>query len=232
MVLEGNMRDFPLSDLLTMVSDSAVTGMIEIGEQGYAGRIFCRNGRVYHIESAQQNCYDAIRQLIELHEAPFRFIAGVHYADDTLWPDQIALIGFTRRQEELYRRVRKYIPRLDWIPVLCIFSSGARIRLSAAIWPILAGIDGQRSVAEIAALVGQEPFEIGLAIGDLIARGLANIKPPHAVTPAAPPASPRADEQNSGGFFERLLMGKTRDTILQFTTKAQSVEDASASPCL
>jgi hypothetical protein len=224
MNLEGNIREFPLSDLLTLVSDSAVTGLIEIGERERAGRIFCSDGRVYHAEAGALAGVDAIRQMLDLQDAPFRFIAGVRHAAETLWPDSQMLIGFIRRQEQFYRRVRQYIPSLAWIPVLCISSGGASIRLNAAIWPILATMDGQRSVVEIARLLGQEPIEIGLAISDLIGRGLCNIKPPYAASAeAARPAEPVASdaeavldaqaptEEDAGGFFEWLLTGKSAE---------------------
>ena len=209
MLLEGNIREFSLPDLLTMVADSGVTGLLEIGAHPHAGRIFCRDGGIYHVELRQHSDYDALHQLLECEDAPFRFVAGVQHTTETFWSDRQALIGFLRRHEQLYRRMRRHIPSLDWIPVLCTFSSDTCVRLSAAIWPVLAAIDGQRSVAEIAALIGQEPLEIGVAIGDLIARGLANIKPPRAALPQAAPAPSAPARRTGGRFFEWLLMGKT-----------------------
>jgi hypothetical protein len=202
-----------------MISDSAVTGLIEISQHEPAGRIFCRDGRVYHAETGGETGVDAIRQMLDLQDAQFRFIAGVHHATETLWPDAQMLIGFIRRQEQFYRRVRQYIPSLAWIPVLCVSSDIASIRLNAAVWPILALVDGQRSVAENAELLGQEPVEIGLAIGDLIGRGLSNIKPPRAARPAEPPTSESEAvpaeqapaEEDTSGFFEWLLTGKSAE---------------------
>ena len=209
MQLEGNIRDFPLSELLALVADSAITGVLEIGDHAESGRIFCRNGCVYHAELHEYRDYQALDRLLEWHHAPFRFIAGVERAAETFWPDRHALIEYARRFERLHRRMRRSIPNLDWIPVLCAFNSDARIRLSAAIWPVLAAVDGQRSVAEIAAHIGHEPLEIGVAIGDLIGRGLANIKPPQAIREQAATATYTSDAKAAGSFFEWLLTGKT-----------------------
>ncbi|HEX5689253.1 MAG TPA: DUF4388 domain-containing protein [Roseiflexaceae bacterium] len=209
MQLEGNIRDFPLSELLTLIADSAISGMLEIEQHADVGRIFCRDGRVYHVELREHCDYAALDRLIEWNQASFRFIAGVEHGTETFWPSRQALIGYVRRAERLHRQMRRYIPRLDWIPVLCAFRNDTSVRLSTAIWPILAAVDGQRSVAEIAALIGQEPLEIGVAVSDLIGRGLAYIKPPRAFPDDIAPATSADEEDTAGSFFEWLLTGRT-----------------------
>ncbi len=62
--------------------------------------------------------------------------------------------------------------------MLCASDNRERVRISTTVWPVLAMVDSQRSVAEIAAALGHEPLEIGMALSQLIARGLVNLKPP------------------------------------------------------
>jgi hypothetical protein len=224
MQLEGSTRQFPLSELIALMSESAVTGMLEIGAPDRAGRIFCHTGQVYHAEAGDQSGFDAIRAMIQADEAPFRFVSGARHNAETLWPDSLSLIGYLRRQELLQRRMRRHIPTLEWIPALRASGGGEDVRLSATLWPALALIDGQRSVAEIAALLGHEPFEVAALLGQLVARGLAAIKPPQTATlpsseqPACiatpgltDPTGERAASAvptSSMGFFERLLTGR------------------------
>jgi Domain of unknown function (DUF4388) len=223
MQLEGNTRQFPLSELIALMGESSVTGVLEIGAPDRAGRIFCRTGQIYHAEAGDQTGFDAIRQMIQTDGAPFRFTLGACHSDETLWPDSLSLIGHLRRQELLQRRMQRHIPSLEWIPALRA-SGDEEVRLSATLWPALALIDGQRSVAEIAALLGYEPFEVGTLLGQLVARGLAAIKPPQ--TAAAPNSEqPACDAASSViapasehiapaipaasiGFFERLLTSR------------------------
>jgi uncharacterized protein DUF4388 len=236
MKLEGSIRQFPLSDLISMILTNSATGVLEVGGPALIGQIFCRSGRIYHALAGEQDGVEAIRHMIEAYDVPFRFIGGVRHAAETLWPDAQMLIGFARRQEQLLRRVRPYIPSLDWVPVLCASNSRDGVRISATIWPVLAMIDGQCSVAEIAAALGHEPLEIGLTLSQLIARGLVNLKPPQRTTaqaPASPPSPPPArpnpppaqplaaaasgrhmaasEGESFGGFFEWLLTGRSEE---------------------
>src|SRR5262245_6491899 len=160
MKLEGSIRQFPLSDLISMILTSSATGVLEVGAPTLVGQIFCRSGRVYHALAGEQVGVEAVRHLIEAYDAPFRFIADVRHGAETLWPDAQMLIGFARRQEQMLQRMRPYIPSLEWVPVLCAPSGRERVRISMTVWPVLALVDGQRSVAEIAAALGHEPFEI------------------------------------------------------------------------
>jgi hypothetical protein len=224
MQLEGSTQQYPLSELIALLSENSITGVLEIGAPDAIGRIFCRAGQVYHAEASNAFGFDAFRRLIQADDAPFHIILGAHHRDDTLWPDTLSLIAHVRRQELLYRRMRRHIPALDWVPVLRAANGDAEVRLNATLWPALALIDGQRSVAAIAAELGHEPFEVGMLLGQLVARGLAAIEPPQPAAQLRPEqsacdAAPGLTEPNceatasatrpaSSGFFEQLLTGR------------------------
>jgi hypothetical protein len=209
-----------------MISDSSVTGMLEVEGPGAVGRIFCRAGQIYHAEAGDETGFHAFHQLIQADDAPFRFLIGAHHSDETLWVDTLSLIGHVRRQELLCRRMRRHIPMLESIPVLRAPNGDAEVCLSATLWPALALVDGQRSVAAIAAELGYEPFEVGMLLGQLVARGLATIKPqpagqisaeelandttPGMIEPIAEGAVSPAPTSSSG-FFERLLTGRPEE---------------------
>jgi Domain of unknown function (DUF4388) len=223
MQLEGSTQEFPLSDLITMMSQSSATGVLEIRIPEHVGRIFCHDGQVYHAETSDQTGFEAFRTMLQADDAPFRFIFGVRHGDATLWPDTLSLISYVRQQEQLHRHMCHHIPTLECVLRLRPSSGSEAVQLSATIWPALALIDGQRSVAEIADLLGHEPFEVGTLLGQLVARGLATVKAPQTATtsseqPAgdAPPDETAwadahtapAGPATSIGFFERLLTGR------------------------
>jgi hypothetical protein len=221
MQLEGSTRQFPLSKLIALISENCATGVLEIDLLGTIGRIFCCAGQIYHAEVGDTTAFDALRQLIQTDDAAFRFVMGARHCDETLRADMLSLIGHVRRQEQLYRRMRQYIPTLESIPALRAPNGDAEVRLSATLWPALALVDGQRNVAAIAAELGHEPFEVGMLLGQLVARGLAAIKPQPAAQPKAEPADQADPGATSGelaasavgsspiGFFERLLTSRS-----------------------
>jgi hypothetical protein len=220
MQLEGSTRQFPLSKLIALIGESSATGVLEIDVLGAIGRLFCCAGQVYHAEVGDETAFDALRQLIQIDDAAFRFVLGARHCDETLRADTLSLIGHIRRQELLYRRMCQHIPTLESIPMLRAPNGDAEVRLSATVWPALALVDGQRSVAAIAAELGHEPFEVGMLLGQLVARGLATIKPQPTAQPNAQPADQAAPGATSNemsasavgappiGFFERLLTSR------------------------
>jgi uncharacterized protein DUF4388 len=218
---EGSTREFPLSTLIALVGESSATGVLEIDALGATGRICCCAGQVNHAEIGDQTAFDALRQLVQADDAAFRFVLGAHHCDQTLQADTPSLILHVRQQELLYRRMRQHIPSLGSILALRAPNGDVEVRLSATLWPALALVDGQRSVAAIAAELGHEPFEVGMLLGQLVERGLATIMPqPAARADATQPADAPAPGVTTGevavdaagdspiGFFERLLTSR------------------------
>jgi hypothetical protein len=201
MQLESTLQQFPLSEIMAMMVASLVSGGLEIGSPSRPiGRLFCRDGRLYHAVAGDRTGIAAIRRLAEERDAPFRFIAGMVCEEATLPYDSEVSVGLAKRTEQLWSQVRPYLPSLEWVPVLCENSTEEQVRLDQTHWPALATVDGQRSVAEIAALLGYEPLEVAVALSDLIARGLVLVEPParRGLGPVSVPAP-------EGDFLERLV---------------------------
>jgi len=201
-----------------MMVNSSVKGVLEIGAQASVGQIFCRDGWLYHATAGEQTGVAAMRHIVKAHAAPFRFVPGVASPAETLWRDPEVLIAFIRRQEQLHAQLRPSIPSLDWVPALLARIDDMPIQLSAAVWPILATIDGQRSVEDIAMLLWQEPVEVGIAISELIERGLARIAPPQQAAPAGGNIQPAPGE----GFLERLLVTSDLSSADRIAAAARS----------
>jgi hypothetical protein len=197
---EGTLNEFALSELLAMMVSSSVTGVLEVGGMP-GGRIFCRDGRLYHAETESQAGVAALRALPAQYDAPFRFSAHVEHPDETLHVDSRRLVGLVERDEQLWARTRQSIPSLDWVPELC-HNSAASVRIDLASWRVITAVDGWRSVAEIAAQIGREPQEVGAEVGELVKRQLARLSPPRSWEPPSPPAAQPAT------FFDRLLSGQ------------------------
>jgi uncharacterized protein DUF4388 len=193
---ESTIDQISLSELLSRMISSSVTGVLEVGDHPCIGQVFCRDGWVYHAASGDKVSVAALRRILEAQNARVRFIPGVTCETETLWRDPKVLIDFTKRQEELQARVRPYISSMTWVPLLHARTDDTRVQLSRDDWQVLAAVDGRRSVTEIAELLWQEPLEVALAISALVERGLVHVRPPEAPYTTFMPA---------GGFLERLL---------------------------
>lgn len=214
MLLESTLSQFALSELLSMMVASSVTGVLEVGTPAAPiGRLFCRGGQIYHATAGELEGQAALDELITIADAPFRFIAGAQSDESSLSADSIALVELVRRRELYYKEMREHVPGFDWVPVLSA-SRTTPVSLHEEIWPVLAAIDGKSTIAQIADATGHDPFEAGAMVSYLIKRSLAAVAPPHAPDQAealfrrsgpgrpAPPARARAS------LVEWLLMGR------------------------
>lgn len=172
MQLESTLAQFPLDELIELAIATVVTGVIEVGPGGAAGRIFCRDGRLYHVTTRTHEGFDALCQLFEEHDAPFCFVSGVTSDTITLWHDSSTLVSQAKQQAQRWQHVRKYIHDLNWVPMLLDKESHTNVQISESTWPILAVVNGQHSIAEIAIALGQVPLEVCAGLYELQQQGV------------------------------------------------------------
>jgi hypothetical protein len=218
--LEGTLDKFPLRELIEMVTYSSVTGVLEVRAGAEIGQIFFRDGRPYHAIAGQATGINATAAIFEERDAPFRFVADQDTAESTLWQDTWEIIERSEEQARKWLGVRERIPTMEYVPALCDTPAIGQVQISEAAWPVLAAIDGQRTVEQIAEYLNLVLLDCCLALVFLIDRGLIMVQPPRqqfkkptinrlAAEQATPQAkAPDANSTNSGasnGFLERLL---------------------------
>jgi hypothetical protein len=220
--LDGTLDKFPLRELIEMVTYSSVTGVLEIRTGTEIGQIFFNDGRPYHAVAGPVAGLDAMAAMFEELDAPFRFVADQESTESTLWQDTWEIIERSEDQARKWRSVRGQIASVDCVPVLRDAPGIGQIQISDTAWPVLAVIDGQRTVEEIAAHLNLVLLDCCLALLILLDRDLIAIRPPRPqlhtpkikrlpslAVPGTPPAEPAepAPENSApaGGFLERLL---------------------------
>jgi hypothetical protein len=97
---------------------------------------------------------------------------------------------------------------LAWVPALRSAAGADHIHINETTWPVLAAVDGQRSVAEIADDLGFAPLDVCVALVNLLDQGLITLMPAR-LAPLAPrslPSQSSTESARSGpGFFDRML---------------------------
>lgn len=221
MQLEGTLDKFPLRELIEMVIYSSVTGVLELRVGAEIGRLFFRDGRPYHALSGERAGIDAVTAMFEERDAPFRFVADRDSAEMTLWMDPWEMLDRGEAQALKWAAVRQHIASVDCVPTLLGGPPSGQIQISESAWPVLAAVDGQRTIREIAEHLNWVLFDtctalVSLMIGDLIA--LQPARPSLFEPYAAPGASldrtvepsstdqPAAEQPHAEpGFLERML---------------------------
>lgn len=217
MQLEGNLNKFPLRELIEMVVYSSVTGVLELRVGTDIGQIFFRDGQPYHAAAGQRSGMDAVTAMFEERDSPFRFVADRQAEMSTLWLDPWELIERGEAQARQWEHVRSCIPNTDCVPRLRRAPAANQIHISETVWPVLAGVDGLRSVSEIATYLNLVLLDACVALADLVEQGLIEIQsprvapagslfaPPAAGARQAPPEPGKAEPPSTAGFLERLL---------------------------
>jgi hypothetical protein len=216
--LDGNLNKFPLRELIEMVVYSSVTGVLELRAGAEIGQIFFRDGQPYHAAAGERAGMDAITAMFEERDSPFRFVADREAEESTLWIDPWELIERGEAQAGQWVRVRTLIPNLECVPALRGNPATNQIHISETVWPVLAAVDGQRNVVEIAAYLNLVLLDTCVALADLTEQGLIEIRrtlampastlfaPPGSARPQNAPAQPsEAAPRSTPGFLERLL---------------------------
>ena len=160
MILEGDIGAFPLREILELMVFSSVTGALEIESPQGIGRVYVAEGTIYHATYQGEIGTPAVWALFELNKGPFRFIAGEQEAQRTISEQVSRLADEGEYRAQLWRPVRPYIPSLDMIPVLDTPSRPDEVRIDEETWSVMAMINGERSVRQIAHEMTVEALDI------------------------------------------------------------------------
>jgi len=104
----------------------------------------------------------------------------------------------------MWARIRPLVPSLECVPHLRPQLRGAQVQINETAWPVLAAVDGQRNVQDLADYLGYATIDVAHALHELLDRGLITLETPHARSFVAPEPTPVS------GFFGRLLAGQAQ----------------------
>lgn len=203
MQLEGRLALFPLRELIEMVVYSSVRGMLEVRSDDLTAQIYFRDGQPTHAHAAELRGIAAVARVFELSDGDFRFYAGSEPSDQTIWLDPHEMINRSEQMARQWAALRPHIPALTWVPVLVSGTNTANIQIGEGTWPVLAAVDGQRSITMIADELRLDHYDVCSALVALKHKGLITITlPADSKSAAGESASPAATKR---GFFERLI---------------------------
>lgn len=199
--LEGSLETIPLRELIDIATYSSVTGALEIyPSHGDQGRLFFRDGSLYHVERGAATGVEALAELIEL-DGQFAFISDILSDQESLWGSLTHHLQTAERMAARWRQVRPYVPSLDMTPSLLVAREVALRRIGPAHQPVLEAIDGQASLRQIAESVGWAAIDVAEAIVQMTIDGLIDL---HSPRPAPADSSGGAASRPAGGLFDRL----------------------------
>jgi len=125
---------------------------------------------------------EVVFELVSWSEGYFSFEEGKHgdwpTEADTRVPTGLLLMEAARRTDE-WSRIEKKITHLGLVPRLApVVDTATPLDLLPAEWEVLAVIDGERSVRDLASTLGRPEFEVARTLFGLATAGIVNLEDP------------------------------------------------------
>ncbi len=197
MELTGTLDCFPLRELLELMQDSSLCGVVEITGSRGIGCVGARDGLICHAEYAGRLGHAALWLLFEETDASFMVSADAsRVTRQTLIGDATMLSDEGEERARLWRPIRQRIPDLAMTPIVY---SNARVQVSLEHLDstVFAAIDNTRTIEELAEAVCLEVLDVCRSLIRLVDAGVVGLTTPSLAAPSI--------KEPSAGLFRRPL---------------------------
>ncbi len=155
MELSGNLKDFPVEDIIKFLSLSKRTGVLnitgsDVKEEEVKGRLFFKEGKIINAEAGRREGEDAVFHLLTVKTGSFSFTKqdneGVKNVIDK---DTEELLFEDAKKVNLLEDVIKRLPSFDTVLDINPKPSSDKISLGKSEWHILNMFRGGKSIKEV-----------------------------------------------------------------------------------
>lgn len=178
MALEGDLSEFPLTDIIQLVDLSKQTGGVHIrGQRGgvpIEGWLYFRDGKIIGAELPGHQPLDAVYTFFTVTSGPFRFYDDRRLDQPTITVSNEVIIMEGIMRQDAWAQIQELVPSLTMVLRLVPNpSSGtSEINLEAEEWRVLTMVNGKNSVGQIAQRSGLGEFRTCEIIAQLLKSGL------------------------------------------------------------
>lgn len=196
MGLEGNLKDFDLSDILQLIHMGKKTGALEVVAEDESGVIYFHEGGAVHAVAQDLSGDDAVNRILRWRQGHFAFKPEVPTTYRSIKTPLQHLVLDAARQIDEWQDIQKLIPNLELVPAIEENPSAGTedIKLQPNEWRVLAIVDGSKNIRDIIRDGHMGDFETCKILYGLISSGLVKAtqppKPPPEELAAPPPPSP------------------------------------------
>jgi hypothetical protein len=176
--LEGDISEFPLTDIIQLVDLSKKTGAVHIQGQRASeqieGWIYFRDGKIIGAEGAGLPPLEAVYAFFTVSSGPFKVYDDVVLERPTITVSNEVIIMEGIMRQDAWESIQEHVPSLSMVPRLIPnpASGTTEINLEAEEWRVLTMVNGKNTVAQIAQKSGLGEFRACQIIAELLTNGL------------------------------------------------------------
>src|SRR5512140_2227022 len=242
MSFQGSLKELPLADIVQLVAVSGKTGMFSLTRGAEQGAVYILNGQITHAKVNDVEGEDAIYALSLWNEGQFQFSAGIEGDSRTITRSNTNLLMEAARRSDEWKILSKKIPTTVAVPhLVCREGLSEPVTLTPSEGLVVTGIDGVRSIEEIARAARLSAFDVAKTLYGLITSELVEIRSKAdaarvaslpSVASAAPSASAAGPVVTThSGVFNAVTRGDERRSLQILCTKVkQEAESAALAP--
>ncbi len=192
MALEGELSEFPLTDIIQLVDLSKKTGGVHIrgqrGVQALEGWIYFRDGKIIGAAMPGQTPLETVYTFFTVTAGPFRFHDDISLETPTISVSNEIIIMEGVMRQDAWAHIQEHVPTLTIVPRLVPnpTTGTSEINLEAEEWRVLTMVNGKNTVAQIAQRGGLGEFRTCEIIVQLLQSGLIEKREAHSNDAVAP----------------------------------------------
>jgi hypothetical protein len=199
-VLRGNLAQLSLLDILKMLSTGKRSGRLDIHQGAKTGEIYLQYGTLVHAVSGTHLGENVVYTLMGWLEGNFSFTPDIEAPEQSIHVSTEQILLEAARQADQWRDIKEVLSSTDAVFNISASGSTNTVSLKPIEWKVLAQINGERSVIEIAELLELHEFDVAKIIYGLTTAGLL-----HEETGIKNTFREIVDES----FFEQLMVNFT-----------------------
>lgn len=225
-MFQGSLKELHLPDVIQLVSVSSKTGAFHLYKDNDEGVIYLELGKIVHAFLGNTEGDEAVYAMATWTEGTFRFVPDEPPPKHTITKSNTNLLMEAARRLDEWKILSKKIPSLDMVPRFEVpQGKKGKINLNTQEWLILSKVNGQSSIAEIAAQSNLSPFDVAKMLYGLITMGLVQLSPPK---PKAPSSTQIGSTSTALNFEEDPVIKGIKELLLRLAKTAVNMLGESA----
>ena len=223
MSFQGSIQELPVPDIIQLVSVSAKTGMFTLVRGAERGYIYLKGGQMVHARVGELTGEEAIYALAIWNSGDFQFTPNEQPESATIERSNTSLLMEAARRLDEWKVLSRKIPGMEYVPRFVRRDVAEPVTLSPLEWNLVIAMDGKRSLAELARVMGCSPFDAAKVVYGLITSGLVEMRSREAGRPAPPATVPAGggSAASPASTPNPALMGDEKKILMILCTRVK-----------
>ena len=181
--LQGDLRERSFPEILGVLDAERSTGRLRVQAGESVRHLDFSSGHLVAIDDDPLDdgrlggwVADVVLELCTLQSGVFRFDDGAVEPTATSLSADDLLARAERRVSE-WQQVTRHVPSTTSVPRLApVAPSDQAVVIAAPDWPLLALLDGRRTVGDVVIDSGRRPFDVFETLSRLVANGIVGLE--------------------------------------------------------